>query len=150
MAHRFHCDAVLRRRPMAEQTASDRVQAANAARGLLAWMQAPCRRRAILVNTCDVGDTPVVPEQRQQSPVDMPIAALTGDGACDTKTAYEFCHEHTMPIIPARKRAQKRQGAAFAPRHKAIAASLRSANRRGHTPRRAHSLIALLATAGNA
>jgi len=82
--------------------------------------------RAIVVTTNDVGDSPVVPELLKQIPVDEPITSLTGDGAYDTKTVYEACHErHILLIIPPCKRAQMRKGAAFATRNEAIKACRR-------------------------
>ncbi|THJ29931.1 IS5 family transposase, partial [Lampropedia aestuarii] len=82
--------------------------------------------RAIVVTTNDVGDSPVVPELLKQIPVDEPITSLTGDGAYDTKTVYEACHERQiMPIIAPRKRAQMRKGATFATRNEAIKACRR-------------------------
>jgi len=82
--------------------------------------------RAIVVTSNDVGDSPVVPELLKQIPDDERISSLTGDGAYDTKTVYEACHERQiMPLIPPRTRAQMRKGAAFAPRNEAIAACRR-------------------------
>ncbi|THT98082.1 hypothetical protein E9531_14875 [Lampropedia puyangensis] len=62
----------------------------------------------------------------EQIPIDEPIASLTGDGAYDTKTVNEACHKRgIMPIIPPRKRAQIRKGAAFSARNDSIAACRR-------------------------
>lgn len=82
--------------------------------------------RAMVVTTNEVGDSPVVPELLEQIPHEEPITSLTGDGAYDTQAVYEACHARAItPIIPPRKRARVRKGAAFTHRNEAVKACRR-------------------------
>ena len=79
--------------------------------------------RAIVVTTNEVGDSPVAAELLAQIPSDETVASLTGDGAYDTQDVHEACHHRgAIPIIPPRKGARLRQGAAFAHRNEAVKA----------------------------
>lgn len=55
--------------------------------------------RALVLATCDVGDSPIVPERLEQIPGDKPIAPLTGDGAGDTRAVYEACLERKIMSV---------------------------------------------------
>ena len=51
------------------------------------------------------------------------VASFTGDGAYDTQDVHEACHHlGAIPIIPPRKGARLRKGAAFAHRNEAVKA----------------------------
>ncbi len=79
--------------------------------------------RAIVVTTNEVGDSPVAAELLAQIPSDETVASLTGDGAYDTQDVHEACHHlGAIPIIPPRKGARLRKGAAFAHRNEAVKA----------------------------
>ena len=77
--------------------------------------------RAMVVTTNEVGDSPVTAELLDQIPEDECIASVTGDGAYDTQDVYEACaRRNVIPIIPPRRGAQLRKGAAFAYRNEAV------------------------------
>ena len=79
--------------------------------------------RAIVVTTNEVGDSPVAAELLGQIPSQEKVASFTGDGAYDTQDVHEACHHRgAIPIIPPRKGARLRQGAAFAHRNEAVKA----------------------------
>lgn len=76
--------------------------------------------RAILVAANEVGDLPV-PQLLKQIPDNEPIDRFTGDGAYDTETLYQACHDRQiMPVVAHRKRAQLHKGAACAPRNQVV------------------------------
>ncbi|THU02832.1 IS5 family transposase [Lampropedia puyangensis] len=82
--------------------------------------------RAIVVTTNDVGDSFMIEPLLDQIPINEPIATLIGDGAYDTEAVYAACqHRQITPIIPPRKRARLRKGAAFAHRNQAVIACRR-------------------------
>lgn len=79
--------------------------------------------RAIVVTTNEVGDSPVAAELLSQIPSHEKLASFTSDGAYDTQDVHEACHHRgAIPIIPPRKGARLRQGAAFAHRNEAVKA----------------------------
>ncbi len=79
--------------------------------------------RAIAVTTNEVGDAPMAAELLGQIPSHEKVAGFTGDGAYDTKDVHEACHRRkAIPIIPPRKGARLRQGAAFEHRNEAVKA----------------------------
>ena len=79
--------------------------------------------RAICVTSNNVSDAVMVLHLLAQLPADESLLSVTGDGAYDTQTVYAAVMErNAMPIIPARKNARMRKGAAFAHRNAAIAA----------------------------
>ena len=79
--------------------------------------------RAIAVTTNEVGDSPMAAELLGQIPSHEKVASFTGDGAYDTKDVHEACHRRkAIPIIPPRKGARLRQGAAFEHRNEAVKA----------------------------
>ena len=79
--------------------------------------------RAIVVTTNEVGDSPVAAELLAQIPSGEAVVSLTGDGAYDTQDVHEACHQlGVIPIIPPRKGARLRKGAAFAHRNEAVKA----------------------------
>lgn len=81
--------------------------------------------RVICVTSNNVSDA-VVPHLLAQLPADESLLSVTGDGAYDTQTVYAAVMErNAMPIIPARKNARMRKGAAFVHRNAAIAACRR-------------------------
>lgn len=82
--------------------------------------------RAMVVTTNEVGDSPVTAELLDQIPEGEGIASVTGDGAYDMQDVYEACaRRNAIPIIPPRKGAQLRKGAAFAYRNEAVKACRR-------------------------
>lgn len=82
--------------------------------------------RAICVTSNNVSDASVLSDLLEQLPPDEALESLTGDGAYDTQPAYEAVIRHgAIPIIPPRKNARFRRGAAFEHRNAAIAACRR-------------------------
>lgn len=82
--------------------------------------------RAICVTSNNVSDAAVVPDLLAQVPGDETIVTFTGDGAYDTQLVYEAVMQRgAIPIVPPRKRARIRKGAAFAYRNDAIGACRR-------------------------
>lgn len=82
--------------------------------------------RAICVTSNNVSDAVVVPHLLAQLPADESLLSVTGDGAYDTQPVYAaVMKRNAMPIIPPRKNARMRKGAAFAHRNAAIAACRR-------------------------
>ena len=82
--------------------------------------------RAICVTSNNVSDAAVVTDLLAQVPVDETIASFTGDGAHDTQPVYEAVMQRgAIPIVPPRKNARIRKGAAFAYRNGAIDACRR-------------------------
>lgn len=86
--------------------------------------------RAICVTSNDLSDGAVVPDLLAQVPDDETIASFTGDGAYDTQPVYEaVLRRGAIPIIPPRKRARIRKGAAFTYRNEAVVACRRLGRR---------------------
>jgi IS5 family transposase len=82
--------------------------------------------RAICVTSNNVSDAAVVTDLLAQVPKDETIASFTGDGAYDTQPVYEAVMQRgAIPIVPPRKRARIRKGAAFAYRNEAVDACRR-------------------------
>ncbi len=80
----------------------------------------------MVVTTNEVGDSPIAVELLGQIPKNERIASFTGDGAYDTQDVHEACHKRgAIPVIPARKGARQRKGAAFAHRNEAVKACRR-------------------------
>ena len=74
----------------------------------------------------NVSDAAVVPDLLAQVPENEAIASFTGDGAYDTQPVYEAVMQRgAIPIVPPRKNARIRKGAAFAYRNGAIDACRR-------------------------
>ena len=82
--------------------------------------------RAICVTSNNVSDAAVVPDLLAQVPGDETIVSFTGDGAYDTQPVYEAVMQRgAIPLVPPRKNARMRKGAAFAYRNDAIDACRR-------------------------
>lgn len=82
--------------------------------------------RAICVTSNNVSDAAVVPDLLAQVPEDEAIVSFTGDGAYDTQPVYEAVMQRgAVPVVPPRKNARIRKGAAFAYRNAAVAACKR-------------------------
>ena len=93
--------------------------------------------RAICATSNNVSDAVVVPHLLAQLPAGESLLSVTGDSAYDTQTVYAAVMErNAMPIIPLRKNARMRKGAAFAHRNAAIAACRRSGRQRTAHPSR--------------
>ena len=85
-----------------------------------------CRCGLSCVTSNNVTDAAVVPQLLAQLPTDEPLLSVTGDGAYDTQPVYAAVMGcNAMPIIPPRKNARMRKGAAFVHRNAAIAACQR-------------------------
>jgi len=82
------------------------------------------------VTSNNVSDAAVIADLLDQLPEGEKLESLTGDGAYDTKQVYEAVLGHGATlIIPPRKNARIRKGAAFAHRNAAIAACKRLGRR---------------------
>jgi Transposase DDE domain len=67
--------------------------------------------RAIEVTSNEIGDAPMLPELLKQIPEEEPIAAVSGDGAYDTKGCHQAIAERgASAIIPCRKNAKLCKG----------------------------------------
>lgn len=63
--------------------------------------------RAAEFTTSDVGDAPMLPELLDQIPPDQEIAAVTADGAFDTRKCHDaIAARGAVAIIPPRKNAK--------------------------------------------
>ncbi|GEQ76402.1 hypothetical protein CTTA_3407 [Comamonas testosteroni] len=77
--------------------------------------------RAICVTSNNVSDAVVASHLLTQLPADVSLLSVTGDGAYDAQPVYAaVMARNAMPIIPARKNAWMRKGAAFVHRNAAI------------------------------
>jgi hypothetical protein len=62
--------------------------------------------RAAELTTSDVGDAPMMPELLDQIPPEQEIAAITADGAFDTRKCHDaIAARGATAIIPPRKNA---------------------------------------------